>query len=122
LFDPARDRQAIDYMTFHLAAMADALLWNVRAVQESLARMGRRKVCGAFYGYHFKNLNRPANFFSSDHFAFDAVLSSPDVDFVCAPYCYSGREHGAIRLERGAGGAGGCPQTPGASGRRPPLP
>lgn len=105
LLYPEKDRQVIDYLIFHSAVMADALLHCVHTAKQTLKDLGRRKVCGAFYGYQFKNMNRPTNFFNQGHFASDAVLNSPDVDFVCAPYCYSGREPGNMYLAQLAAGS-----------------
>jgi hypothetical protein len=105
LLDPARERRIADYLTFHSAAMARAALDCARATKQALADAGRQKVCGVFYGYHFKNLNRPANFFNAGHFASDAVLGSPDIDFVAAPYDYTGREPGGMYLAQAIAGS-----------------
>ena len=98
LFDPRTERDVIDYLTFHSQVVAEALTYFCGAAKETLRGLGRTKVVGAFYGYHFKNLNRPANFHNTGHFAQQIVLDCPDVDFVCAPYCYQGREHGHMYL------------------------
>jgi hypothetical protein len=98
LFDPACDRAVTDYLRFHSEVMAETLVHFCGLAKEALRELGAKKVVGAFYGYHFKNLNRPANFHNTGHFAPGLVLDSPDVDFVCAPYCYQGREHGHMYL------------------------
>jgi hypothetical protein len=98
LFDPATERDVIDYLVFHSEAVAEALTHFCGVAKRTLERLGRRKVVGAFYGYHFKNLNLPANFHNAGHCAQQAVLDCPHVDFVCAPYCYQGREHGHMYL------------------------
>lgn len=94
LFDPAQDRRTIDYLLFHSEAMATALAHFAQVAKATLRDLKRKKICGAFYGYSFKNMNRPANFCNQGHAALDLVLRSPDVDFVCAPYAYTGRETG----------------------------
>ncbi len=94
LFDPVQDRRTIDYLLFHSEAMASALVHFAQVAKATLRDLKRKKICGAFYGYSFKNMNRPANFCNPGHAALDLVLRSPDVDFVCAPYAYTGRETG----------------------------
>jgi hypothetical protein len=98
LLDPVRDRDVIDYLRFHSGAVARALVHFCGVAKTALRELGRRKLVGGFYGYHFKNLNKPANFHNAGHFAQQIVLDSPDVDFLCAPYCYQGREHGNAYL------------------------
>jgi hypothetical protein len=98
LLDTAADRDVSDYLTFHSAVVAEAAAHFCGVAKRALRSLGRRKVVGVFYGYHFKNLNKPANFHNAGHFAQEPVLHSPDVDFVCAPYCYQGREHGHMHL------------------------
>jgi beta-galactosidase len=100
LFDPATERPLIDYLTFHSEAVADAILYYCGLCKETLRELGRRKICGVFYGYHFKNMNRPANFHNQGHGAATPLLTSPDVDFFCAPYDYSGREPGTMYLSQ----------------------
>lgn len=94
LFYPDKDQASIDYMYFHSKAMAKALLHCAGIVKRTLAGLHKNKICGAFYGYHFKRFNRPGNLFNQGHYAGDLVLQSEDIDFVCAPYNYSGRESG----------------------------
>jgi len=98
LLDPARDRDVIDYLTFHSQTVASALVHFCGAAKAALRELGLTKVVGAFYGYHFKNLNKPANFHNAGHFAQQAVLDCDDIDFLCAPYCYQAREHGDMYL------------------------
>jgi hypothetical protein len=98
LYDVGTERDIIDYLTFHSEAVAERLVHSCGVAKAALRKLGRRKIVGAFYGYHFKNLNRPANFHNTGHLAQQTVLDSPDVDFVCAPYCYQGREHGHMYL------------------------
>lgn len=94
LFDPVADRRTIDYLRFHSEAAATLIAHYARVAKETLRQLNREKLCGAFYGYHFKNMNRPATYLNQGHAAQDLVLASPDIDFVCAPYAYTGRETG----------------------------
>jgi hypothetical protein len=94
LFDPAADRRTIDYLRFHSEAVATMIVHFARVAKETLRTLDREKICGVFYGYNFKNMNRPANCLNQGHAAQDLVLASPDIDFVCAPYAYTGRETG----------------------------
>ena len=60
--------------------VADALLDEAHEVKELVHG---RKITGAFFGYEM---------FS--HADFPRILASPDVDFICAPYCYDLRRGG----------------------------
>jgi hypothetical protein len=71
----------------------------------ALADLGKEKVCGAYYGYHFKRFNNPANLFNQGHYAGDKVFHSPNIDFVCAPYNYTGRESGHMYHAQSATGS-----------------
>jgi beta-galactosidase len=94
LFDPMLEGRTIDYLRFHSEAMAGALVHFCGVAKATLRELNREKICGAFYGYNFKNMNLPANYCNQGHAAQDLLLRSPDVDFVCAPYAYTGRETG----------------------------
>jgi hypothetical protein len=98
LLDPKTERDVIDYLEFHSETMAEAAVGSCAAAKAALREVGRRKVVGVFYGYHFKNLNKPSNFHNAGHHAQRIVLESKDVDFICAPYCYQAREHGNMYL------------------------
>lgn len=94
LLEAPRDQRTIDYLMFHSEAAARAILHFAQVAKATLRELNREKICGAFYGYHFKNMNRPANYCNEGHFAQELLLRSPAIDFFCAPYCYTGRESG----------------------------
>lgn len=83
-----------DYMRFHSEVVADAICHFARLAKAELARLGREKIVAVFYGYHFTVPGNPSAFFNSGHHALSRVLASPDVDVLCAPCSYYGREAG----------------------------
>lgn len=97
LLDPVEDAEAIAFRRNQSRTMADAVLRLSHAVKDELARLGRRKVCGAFYGYFCFSPNR-MQFFASGHGDFKRVLESPDIDLICAPLDYSSRAPGNVAL------------------------
>jgi hypothetical protein len=62
----------------------------------ALAAAGRVKLCGVFYGYYFWDAGYLGAFQYCGHHAFECVLQSPDVDFVCCPYLYQERFPGGM--------------------------
>ncbi len=97
LYDPARERQQIDYARYHSAVVAEAAVHFCHVAKTALTDLGRRKVCGIFYGYHFFDAGAKA-LHNCGHHALDAVLASPDVDFICAPESYQERQPGGMYL------------------------
>jgi len=94
LLDPTQDRALADYLEFHSWAVADAACFFAAEARAELRRLGRRKIIAVFYGYHFPPPGQSSAFFNSGHHAFGKVAGSPDIDAVCAPYSYFGREAG----------------------------
>lgn len=95
LLDPEKERHAVDFMRFNSEMMADAVVFQAKTVKNTLRKLGRTKICGAFYGY----VNLPssqADYFCSGHNAHKAVLEEPDIDFLCAPVGYSARQTGGV--------------------------
>ena len=88
------DQPLRDYLIFQSEVVADAALHFSRVTKDELARLGAKKVVALFYGYHFTPPGNPSAFTDSGHHALRSVLESPDVDILCAPYSYNGREHG----------------------------
>jgi beta-galactosidase len=105
ILDPARERRIIDYLVFHSEVAADAAILFCAAAKEALAAAGRKKICGAFYGYHFWNVGRPAWYHNSGHHAMDRVLASPHVDFISVPIFYQDRYPGGSYLCQAAAGS-----------------
>jgi beta-galactosidase len=85
-----------EYLIFHSEVVADAILHFSRLAKEELREMDRRKVVAIFYGYHFAPPGNPSAFTDSGHHAISSILDSPDVDILCAPYSYNGREAGGF--------------------------
>jgi hypothetical protein len=96
VLDPRKDRPIIDYLTFHSEMAAEAALYFCHIIKTTLAQLGRRKMCGVFYGYHVWNACRPGWFHNSGHHALEKLLSSSDVDFISSPYFYPERHPGGI--------------------------
>lgn len=93
----AQERAAIDFVRFQADRMADAVCFQARVVKDELRRLGRRKLCGAFYGYMVFPPNS-CEYPSSGHLAQTRVLECPDIDFIAAPVDYSARQPGGTAL------------------------
>ena len=96
LVDPARHRSLVDYLTFHSEAVADAILHFSGVTKYALADLGRRKLCGAFYGYYFWDAGYPYCFQNCGHHALQRLLNSEHIDFLSGPYSYQERFHGGM--------------------------
>jgi hypothetical protein len=96
VFDPAKERGVVDYLTFHSEPVADAILAFCHTAKETLARLGRTKIVGVFYGYHFFIQGNAYGLHDSGHHALGRVLSSPDIDFIAAPINYQERHAGGF--------------------------
>lgn len=94
LFDPATDRDVMDYLLFHSEAMADTVLLACGTAKAALRKLGVDKICGAYYGYQHWGLGSLTCFFNSGHHSHQRVLESPDVDFLSAPNHYQNRHNG----------------------------
>lgn len=100
LLDPVKEAEAIRFRRFQSEEMADCAIFLARTTKDELAKFGRKKICGLFYGYFFFWPNG-GEVLGCGHYALQRVLSSPDVDMVSGPFDYS---------VRGPGGAA-TPQT-----------
>ncbi|MHB9134732.1 MAG: beta-galactosidase [Armatimonadota bacterium] len=100
LFDPARERQQIDYLIYHSAVVEDAILHFCQAAKATLRAVEREKVVGVFYLYHPGDIGSTAAFHNSGHHAHARVLASPDIDFICAPESYQERQPGRMYLSQ----------------------
>lgn len=96
VFDPRRDQAVLDYLTFHSETVAEAIRDFAACTRRTLDALGRRKLCGVFYGYHMVNAGIPYVLHNAGHQALDRVLTSPDVDFVAAPMNYNERHAGGM--------------------------
>ena len=99
LLDPSKsdEREAVEFLRFQSERMADAVCFQARVVKDELRRLGRTKVCGAFYGYVAMPANECAQL-TSGHHAHERVLSCPDIDFIAAPIDYAARQPGGASL------------------------
>lgn len=91
LREPARDMELIDFVEYHNDAMADAMLSLAKIIRQEC---GKSRLSVAFYGYVFQLSpvwNGPGD---SGHLALRKVLSSPDIDVLCSPFCYTDRHLG----------------------------
>ena len=104
LLDPVTDRRLIDYQQFHAEAVADALLYVCELTKTALRKLGREKLVGIFYGYHFFLPNLPI-LVNCGHAALARVLASPAVDFIAAPYTYLERHPGGVFLPQPPAGS-----------------
>ena len=95
--DPAKSQDVIDYNIFHSYMVADAIAHFCGVVKE--ATRGK-KLAGAFYGYILRDpfgTAEPDGFawyvspMTIGHLGLERALSSPHVDFLCAPSRYTAR-------------------------------
>lgn len=95
LLHPLRDRAVIDFYQCQCHLMASLVTEQAHAVKDTLRRLGRQKLFGAFYAY----VSLPAN--SQSHFAVahdehQTVLDCPDLDYLAAPIAYQARQPGGV--------------------------
>ena len=91
LFEPAKERDVIDYLRFHSQAVADSICHFARVAKKACRR---QHLVGAFYGYSISTSWRPASWHDCGHHALARVLACRDIDFVCDPYVYRDRYPG----------------------------
>ena len=88
IYDPATERDKIEYWRFHNALVADTLL-EFAHVLRGLA--GRDKEIGAFFGY---GLICNQGLGSIGHLDYGRVAASPDIDWFSSPATYTDRACG----------------------------
>lgn len=88
VYDPAKERQKIDYWRFHNSVIADAILSFASAARKAIPA---QKNIGVFYGYYYTSAKGQVSF---GHLDYERVYASPDIDFFIAPANYSGRRMG----------------------------
>jgi hypothetical protein len=99
LHDPARDRRLIDYVQFHHEVVADALIEDLAGIKETLAALGRQKVCGTWFAYHFWPGGQGGFFHNSGHHAVGRVFQSGLLDFVSIVHSHQERHPGGFYLQ-----------------------
>ncbi|MFA6931139.1 MAG: hypothetical protein WCT05_12505 [Lentisphaeria bacterium] len=89
---PQRNHKAILYDQFYSKSIADCIAGIASAAKQACQR---KKLIGAYYGYHqeYSNLGYAVN--SSGHNALSVLLNSPDLDFFLSPNSYGVRTLGA---------------------------
>ena len=84
---PVEGRKVMDYRRFLSDMVSRNIVRSCRIVKEET---GGRKIAGVFYGYSMYTTNM-------DGFqGLEAVLNSPDVDFLAAPTAYDQRRGGEV--------------------------
>ncbi len=97
--DPARDQRLIDYVEYHHAVVGDALIDDLAGIKETLASLGRQKVCGTWFGYHFWPGGHGGFFHNSGHHAVGRVFESGLLDFVSIVHSHQERHPGGFYLQ-----------------------
>lgn len=91
------ERPVLDFYDAYHQTVGDTLLhWAARTKEGC----GHRKVVMVFYGYLW-NHNYGDSQARSGHACLDAVLRSPDVDVLVAPFCYSLRQMDGVITGQG---------------------
>ena len=88
LYDPATEREKIDYLRFHNGIVADAILEMAGAIR---SLVGPAKEIGVFFGYYCID---GRNLSSQGHMDYERVMASPDIDFAISPATYRERACG----------------------------
>ncbi len=81
LRDPGKDADVIDFLTKYHANTAETVAAFAKIVKEET---GRRVICGTFFCYVLENVMIQ----EAGHLVPDAVLHSPDLDYIATPYTY----------------------------------
>ena len=95
--DVKTEMNAVAFMRRQSEVMGGAAAFLASVVKDELRRLGRKKICGVFYGYAALPVNK-TDILCSGHHAHELVLGSPDVDFVAAPIEYAARQAGGASL------------------------
>ena len=95
--DPQKERLVSDYYECQHKTVTDSILSFSKLIKKNWPR---KIITGAFYGYYISVFGRAA---TGGHLMEQELLSSPDIDFLCAPGAYnkSCREPGGPGLSRG---------------------
>ncbi len=88
LYDPATEREKIDYMRFQGEVVADAIL---EFAGEMRRLAGNARQIGVFFGYYNIDGKHLA---TQCHMDYERVMASPDIDFCISPATYRERACG----------------------------
>jgi hypothetical protein len=80
--DPETNRNMIDYTRCQHELVVDNVLLFCKTAKET---WNRPLITGAFYGYYFYCFGRHA---TGGHLAMERMLTSPYIDYLCAPQTY----------------------------------
>jgi hypothetical protein len=89
LRDPAVDQPSIDYVRYIADLTAATIDEFCGAVKQA---SGGQRLAGVFYGYLLQLFGQRQQ--NAAHLGFDAVVRSPNVDFLCSPTSYAFRHLG----------------------------
>jgi beta-galactosidase len=81
LRNPETDADVINFLTKYHVNTAETVAGFAKVVKEET---GRRVICGTFFCYVLENVMIQ----EAGHLVPDAVLRSPDIDFIATPYTY----------------------------------
>ena len=81
LRDPAKDADVIDFLRKYHTNTAETVAGLAKIVKEET---GRRIICGTFFCYVLENVMIQ----EAGHLVPEAVLHSPDFDYIATPYTY----------------------------------
>ena len=98
LFLPETEMDLIDFQEFSSHIVADTICQEAKVVKETLRELGKKKICGVFYGYI--NLVANSTQTTSGHNALTKVLECPDIDFICGPLSYAARQNGGTVMSQ----------------------
>ncbi len=96
LIDAAAERSLVDWLHFHGQAQAEALALLAAATRQALDGLGRRKLIGAFHGYHIWPYGSAYGACNTGFSDLEPVLRSPDIDVLCTPLAYIHRNPGGL--------------------------
>ncbi|MHB9033018.1 MAG: beta-galactosidase [Anaerolineae bacterium] len=88
-FSPTSQQNVVDYYHYKHNLIVE-MITEYAGLAKQLS--GRRALVGIFYGYQLQPI--PRGQLDSGHYALRKLLSSPDVDYLSSPTCYTGRELG----------------------------
>jgi len=88
-FSPLTQQDVIDFYEYHHCKIVDTIRYFAALVKK---RTNRRALVSVFYGYQLQPI--PRGQLDSGHYALKKLLESRDIDILCSPTCYSGRELG----------------------------
>lgn len=101
-FDPAAQRDVLDYNAYQHEVVADTILHFARLVKEET---GGRALFGTYYGYVTHLPESPGFCQGSGHFRLQRLLDAPEIDYLMAPVAYAWREVGGSAATMTAAGS-----------------